>query len=106
MTVSSIKEHLRKKKGEGKRKNDGRISLKNEHLEVVIFNFSRLKDHPQIEDAVYLDTSQGYSVLKCPVCCEECERIYYKLLGEAQILGCDMCIGVMSYEEYVDLTKR
>lgn len=73
---------------------------------MVIFNFSRLKDHPQIEDAVYLDTSQGYSVLKCPVCCEECERIYYKLLGEAQILGCDMCIGVMSYEEYVDLTKR
>ena len=101
MTVSSIKEHLRKKKGEGKRK-----SLKNEHLEVVIFNFTRLNDHPQIEDAVYLDTSQSSLELKCPVCCEECERIYYKLSGKAQILGCDMCIGVMSLEEYVDLTKR
>ncbi|MBO5744463.1 MAG: hypothetical protein J6R60_01610 [Clostridia bacterium] len=106
MTVSSIKEHLRKKKGEEKKKNDGRISLKNEHLEVVIFNFTRLNDHPQIEDAVYLDTSQSSLELKCPVCCEECERIYYKLSGKAQILGCDMCIGVMSLEEYVDLTKR
>ena len=73
---------------------------------MVIFNFSRLSDHPQIEDAMYLDTSRGYRELKCPVCREEFERIYYRLGSGVEILGCDMCIGVMSFEEYVDLIKR
>ena len=53
-----------------------------------------LPDAPWIRDAELNGWGDDVPPVHCPVCHEECERIYY-YKGDRDALGCDVCIDWM-----------
>ena len=53
-----------------------------------------------IRDAECIDMRICESTWRCPVCKEECERVYYKMSQITHVLGCDMCIDYDDVDEY------
>ena len=56
--------------------------------------------HPMIWEAECIDLTAKGDIILCPVCREECERIYYKVKDRTHILGCEMCIDYEDATEY------
>lgn len=58
----------------------------------------QVPDAPWIRDAE-LNGMPADEPVKCPVCYEECEQIYF-YRGQRDALGCDRCIDWMPAEEW------
>lgn len=54
----------------------------------------QIPDAPWIRDAELNGVGPAEDPVKCPVCYEECERIYF-YKGSRDALGCDRCIDWM-----------
>ena len=54
-----------------------------------------------IADAQCIDMTASGDVILCPVCHEECERLYFKAKNRFHILGCEGCIDYEDSSEYL-----
>ena len=56
-------------------------------------------DHPQIANALRTGYPHGEpNYPHCPICCKECEIIYWSKFGEA--VGCDECLEEQDAWDY------
>ena len=59
-------------------------------------------DAPWIRDAEQ-NGIESPDPVKCPVCYEECERIYYYKNNEHDALGCENCIDWLSSDDWKEM---
>ncbi|MBE6542827.1 MAG: hypothetical protein E7675_00350 [Ruminococcaceae bacterium] len=59
-------------------------------------------EHPMISEARCLDMTNKECIIRCPVCREECERVYFKIDDPLRIIGCDVCIDYEDSLEYME----